>query len=136
MVHGVEHCCPECHALIASIGKEFNRAKSLRKDNQMPVIVLFGPEPQELRCPLCKREITTFLRGRSTYITHLVAIILTIVWYAQQNLNRTPTWLLFRILVYGFYCPGVFIEFPSNVSVRFSFHRNANTLISSTLDSA
>lgn len=57
----------------------------------MPIIVLFGPEPQELRCPRCKREVTTLLRGRSTYVTHLVAVIVTVVWYAQQNLNRTPT---------------------------------------------
>uniref|UniRef100_A0A1A9ZYN9 LITAF domain-containing protein n=1 Tax=Glossina pallidipes TaxID=7398 RepID=A0A1A9ZYN9_GLOPL len=43
--------------------------------SQMPIIVSFGPEPQELRCPRCKREVTTLLRGRTTYVTHFVALL-------------------------------------------------------------
>ncbi|KAI9578146.1 hypothetical protein GQX74_014040 [Glossina fuscipes] len=70
---------------------ELSTQKIVIGKSQMPILVLFGPEPQQLRCPRCKCEITTFLRGRSTYVTHLVAVILTIVWYAQQNLNRTST---------------------------------------------
>uniref|UniRef100_A0A1A9X504 LITAF domain-containing protein n=1 Tax=Glossina brevipalpis TaxID=37001 RepID=A0A1A9X504_9MUSC len=66
------HYCSTCGSYLGSNSKI-----------QMPQIVILGPEAQQLQCPRCRREITTYIKGRSTIVTHLIALILTIVWYLQ-----------------------------------------------------